>query len=249
MPTVSVVTAVHPERAGYLPETWPSLASQDMPPGWDWEWLVQCDSTEPADQDAVRSQLPEDARISFGASRRSGPAIARTMTLARASGSIVKTLDADDWLAPGVLTRDIAAHQENLVGWSASRVVDVHPDGSHTPHHADERRSGRVRQLSVWSAWNRDYTILVHPATLAIKLDLLLAVGGWAPLPAGEDTGLLLALDAITDGWLHDETGMYYRRWTHQMSAQHEHTDPDELAARRRITSLRHDALNNLVTR
>lgn len=249
MPTISVVTAVDPERAGYLSETWPSLASQDMPPEWDWEWLVQCDSTNPDDQRVVRSQLPDDPRISFGASRQSGPATARTMTLARASGSIVKCLDADDWLAPGVLTRDIAAHQHDFIGWSASRVIDVHPDGTHAPHHESERRPGRIRQLSVSSAWERDYTILVHPATLAVKTTLLLALGGWAPLPAGEDTGLLLALDAVTDGWLHDETGLYYRRWTHQMSAQREHTDPEELAARRRITSLRHDALNALVTR
>lgn len=248
MPTISIVTAVDPDRATYLSETWPSLASQEMPLGWEWEWLVQCDSTDPADQHAVRAQLPDDPRVSFGASRRSGPATARTMTLARAVGDIVKTLDDDDWLAPGVLARDIAAHRNELVRWSASRVVDVHPDGSHAPHHAAERRPGRIRQLSVAAAWNRDYTILVHPATLAINRTLLLALGGWAPLPAGEDTGLLLALDAVSDGWLHDEIGLYYRRWTHQMSAQSEHTDPDELAARRRITSLRHDALNALVT-
>lgn len=246
--TISLVTAVDPARAGQLPDTWASLVDQEMPDGWSWEWLVQCDSTDSDDQEAVRSRLPDHPAVSFSASRRGGPAIARTMTLARATGSIVKTLDSDDWLAPGVLSRDIAAHQESMVGWSASRVVDVHPDGTHAPHHAVERSPGRVRQFIVSAAWERDYTILVHPATLAIKRNLLLALGGWAPLPAGEDTGLLLALDAITDGWLHDEVGLYYRRSDDQMTAQQQHTNPDELEARRRITSLRHDALNALVT-
>ena len=84
MSTISVVTAVDPRRADHLAASWHSLASQVMPAGWSWEWLVQCDSTDPDDQQTVRRHLPDHPQISFAASRHGGPAIARTMTLARA---------------------------------------------------------------------------------------------------------------------------------------------------------------------
>lgn len=245
-PVVSVVTAVDPHRADHLPDTWDSLRNQEMPDGWGWEWLIQCDSTDHTDQEMVRKQVPDDERISFAASRHGGPGIARTMALARAHGKLVKTLDADDQLTSGVLARDIAAHAEPGVQWSASRALNEHPDGQRQEHYPWNPREGRIISGAAWRLYEREHRILVHPATLCVRYPLLLALGGWMALPASEDTGLLMALDACADGWFHTEPGLIYRRWAQQMSQSHEHHDPDELNARRTLVSRRSAAVADL---
>lgn len=239
---LTVITAVDPNRATYLPEAWESLVSQELPDDWQWEWLVQCDGVETAAQDAVRALLPTDERVSFGASRKGGPGIARTMALARANGQFVKTLDADDRLTPGALARDIAALQQRGICWSASRVLDDR-NGEQSPHYPYDPPEGRLRSGSVYKAYHNGYRILVHPATLCVKYPLLIALGGWMALPASEDTALLLALDAVSDGWFNETVGMLYRRWEPQMSASAAHADPEELAARRALAERRAEAL------
>lgn len=245
-PVVSVVTAVDPRRANHLPDVWDSLRTQTMPPGWDWEWLVQCDSIDQHDQEIVRKQLPNDARVSFAASRHGGPGVARTMTLARARGKLVKTLDADDQLTEGVLARDIAAHQQPGIHWSASKAVNEYPDGHREPHYPWDPEAGRLISGAAWRLYEREHRILVHPATLCVRYPLLLALGGWMALPASEDTGLLMALDAQGDGWFNDEPGLVYRRWAPQMSQSREHHEPDELETRRTLVALRAAAVADL---
>lgn len=247
MSLVTVITAVDPQRSMHLPATWESLAAQNLPEGWGFEWLVQCDETDADSRESVKSLLPDDDRISFGASRKGGPGIARTMALARGTGSLVKTLDADDRLAPGVLARDIQACSRRGIGWSASRVVDDR-DGELSPHYPYDPEEGTLRSGLVYRAYTKeDYRILVHPATLCMRRWLVVALGGWMALPASEDTGLLMALDAVSDGWFNAEVGMIYRRWAPQMSASPEHADPEELAARRGLAIERADALGLLM--
>src|SRR5437879_3785904 len=43
MPTLSIITAVLAGKHQHLAETYRSLAAQELPAGWDWEWLVQED--------------------------------------------------------------------------------------------------------------------------------------------------------------------------------------------------------------
>jgi hypothetical protein len=38
-------------------------------------------------------------------------------------------------------------------------------------------------------------------------------------LPASEDTGMLLALNAVADGWFSAEPGTIYRKWHGQLTA------------------------------
>lgn len=245
---VSVVTAVDPDRADYLPETYESLRQQEMPNGWEWEWLVQCDGLDSSKQEHVKSLLPtHEPRLRYEASRQGGPGIARTMTLHRAEGRLVKTLDADDRLTSGALARDIAALSQHGVQWAASRVEDDW-DGERTPHYPYDPPHGRVVSGTVYKRYRtEDYRILVHPATLCMSFALLAALGGWMALPASEDTALLLALDAVSDGFFTSEVGMVYRRWPPQMSASSEHADPDELATRRRLALLRAECLHDLI--
>ncbi|MCP9207111.1 glycosyltransferase [Streptomyces sp. NEAU-Y11] len=237
MPNViTVITAVHAPGAQYLPDAYKSLQEQELPDGWEWQWVIQ----EDGETDAVRPYVPDDARISFGQGRHGRAAMARTMGLSRAEGEYVKVLDADDMLTPGSLARDLHALRENPdVGWTTSRVLDLLPDGSTVGFEGDPPPGPLARGavLDFWKSHN--YRAQVHPATLAMRHDLLLALGGWMALPASEDTGLLLALSAVSRGWFTPETGLLYRKWPGQVTSQAAHADESERKARFAVVEAR----------
>ncbi|MFE6282506.1 glycosyltransferase family 2 protein [Streptomyces sp. NPDC057877] len=240
---VDVVTAVHAPSARFLPEAYASLCAQELPRGWGWRWLVQ----EDGGGDAVRPHVPDDPRVTFRQGRAGGPGVARTLALARADGEYVKILDADDQLTPGALGRDLAALEgDPALGWATSRALDLLPDGA-TVGFPGDLAEGPVERGTVLGHWAaHDYRAPVHPATLFVRRGLLLALGGWMALPASEDTGLLLALDAVSRGWFTAETGLLYRKWAGQVTGQAPHTDPAERAARMAVVQARARALGRM---
>ncbi|EEP72632.1 glycosyl transferase GltA [Micromonospora sp. ATCC 39149] len=241
---VSVITPVHAPSIQYLAGAYASLAKQDMPPGWDWQWLVQEDGQTGALVDA----LLDDPRISLGTGRPGGPGVARTLALSRVSGQLIKVLDADDQLTPGALARDIAAFDAHpQIGWTTSRVLDLLPDGS-TAGWDKDPAGGVIDRGSVLSFWQaNDYRASVHPATLCLRRDLVFALGGWMALPASEDTGLLLAANAVSEGYFTREYGLLYRKWPGQVTSQAAHREPAEYQARMRIIEARANALASMV--
>ena len=237
---VSVVTAVHAPAVPFLRESYDSLAAQEMPLGWEWQWVVQ----EDGHSGLVEDTLPNDSRISLGSSRPGspgGPGVTRTMALSRVAGSLVKALDADDRLLPGALARDIAVlEQQPDIGWTTSKALDLLVDGSTTQWDQDDPPHGRLLGSDMFSYWlEHDYTPPVLPSTICIRRDLLYVVGGWTALPASEDTGLLLAAGAIRDGYFIAENSLLYRKWPGQSTAQTAHVDPAERAARMAIIEAR----------
>ncbi|MFE2583686.1 glycosyltransferase family 2 protein [Streptomyces sp. NPDC059378] len=240
---VVIVTAVHPPSARFLPEAHRSLCAQRLPRGWDWQWVIQEDGRT----DAVRPHVPDDPRVSFGQGRPGGPGVARTIALARADGAYVKVLDADDRLTEGALARDLAVLEADPgIGWTTSRALDVLPDGSTAgfPGDPDDGPVERGAVLDFWKA--NDFRAPVHPATLCVRRELLLALGGWMALPASEDTGLLLALNSVSRGWFCGRAGLLYRKWEGQATGQAAHTDPAERAARMAVVEERARALAGL---
>ncbi|MBX9397455.1 glycosyltransferase family 2 protein [Streptomyces sp. TRM72054] len=240
---VVIVTAVHPPSARFLPDAYASLCEQRLPEGWEWRWVIQ----EDGESEDVRPYVPEDARVTFRQGRRGGPGVARTIALAHADGDYVKVLDADDRLAPGVLARDLAVLEaEPGVGWVTSRALDLLPDGS-TVGFPGDPQDGPVERGAVLAYWTaNDFRAQVHPASLCVRRDLLLALGGWMALPASEDTGLLLALNAVSRGWFSAEVGLLYRKWEGQVTGQASHVDPDERQARMAVAEARARALAEL---
>ncbi len=237
---MSVLTPVLAASAAYLQATYETLRTQRLPDGWAWEWVVQ----EDGQTGALAELLPDDSRIRLGAGRHGGPGVARTMALARADGSLIKVLDADDLLTPDALARDIAVlAAEPDIDWTTSRALDLLPDGS-TAGFPGDPEPGRLKRGTVLQAWqDGGYRLPVHPATLCIRRSRLMALGGWMALPASEDTGLLLALDAVSDGYFIGEPGLLYRKWPGQATSQATHTDSLEHAARMRIIEERAVAL------
>ncbi|MEW2029675.1 glycosyltransferase family 2 protein [Streptomyces roseifaciens] len=237
---IIIVTAVHAPSAHYLHDAYKSLCDQELPEGWDWHWVIQ----EDGKSNDVAPFVPDDERVSFHQGRSGGPGVARTMALAHADGEYVKILDADDQLAPGALARDIAVlERDPSVGWTTSRVLDLMPDGS-TVGFDQDPDDGPIERGAVLEHWRaHNYRAQVHPATLCVRRDLLLALGGWMALPASEDTGLLLALDSVSRGWFIRDVGLLYRKWPGQATGQAAHTDAAERDARMAVVEARAQAL------
>lgn len=240
---IIIVTAVHPPAAAHLPDAYKSICEQELPEGWDWHWSIQEDGVS----DAVAPYIPEDARVSFRQGRPGGPGVARMMALAQAEGEYVKVLDADDMLAPGALARDLAVLESSPdVGWTTSRVLDLLPDGS-TLSFDQDPADGPIELGAVVDHWKaNDFRAQVHPASLMVRRDLLLSLGGWMALPASEDTGLLLSLNSVSRGWFIREPGLFYRKWPGQVTSQPAHTDPGEWLARMAVVEARAQALAGL---
>lgn len=244
MNVISVITAVHAPVADYLIEAYESIRAQELPDGWDWEWLVQEDGTT----GEIAAMLPADSKISVSEVRHAGPAVARNMAMSRAHGRYVKNLDADDMLTAGVLARDInvlSSHPE--VGWTTSHVLDLMEDGSTRGFDFDPPPGGPIEPTTVLAHWlAHDYRSSVHPTTLCLRTSLAHALGGWMALPAAENVGLLMAASSISWGWFHSEAGLHYRRWSGQRTGQPEHLNLVERDARRRLIKERAEALSDL---
>ncbi|MEW1907241.1 glycosyltransferase [Kitasatospora sp. NPDC085895] len=236
---ISVITAVHGPAAHHLPDAYKSLLEQKLPEGWDWQWVVQ----EDGETDAVAPYVPGDPRISFGQGRCGRAGMARTMALSRATGQYVKVLDADDMLTPGALARDLTALQEPGICWVTSRVLDLLPDGSLVSFDHDPP-AGPLERGAVLEHWKaHDFRLPVVPGTMCARRNLVLALGGWMALPASEDTGLLLALSAVSRGWFTAETGLLYRKWPGQSTSQAAHVHEGERSARMAVIEERARAL------
>jgi len=237
---IVIVTAVHAPSAPFLPEAYRSLCEQELPDGWEWRWLIQEDGRT----DAVAPHVPDDERVTFRQGRPGGPGVARTIALAHADGEYVKILDADDRLTPGALARDLAVLEgDRTLGWTTSRVLDFLPDGS-TVGFPGDPDNGPIEREAVLDHWKANgFLAQVHPATLFVRRDLLLALGGWMALPASEDTGLLLALNSVSRGWFSEQVGLLYRKWEGQATGQATHVDPAERDARMAVAEARARAL------
>ncbi|MFI9720760.1 glycosyltransferase family 2 protein [Streptomyces sp. NPDC052396] len=237
---IIIVTAVHAPSAHYLQDAYKSIREQELPDGWEWHWVIQ----EDGKSEDVAPHVPQDPQVTFRQGRRGGPGVARTMALAVADGEYVKILDADDQLAPGALARDLAVLEgDPSIGWTTSRVLDLLPDGS-TLGFDQDPEDGPIERGAVLEHWRaHNYRAQVHPATLCIRRELLLALGGWMALPASEDTGLLLALDAVSRGWFSREVGLLYRKHPGQATAQGAHTDAMERETRMAVIEARARAL------
>ncbi|TDC37090.1 glycosyltransferase [Micromonospora sp. KC213] len=225
MSVISIITPVYKPVPEQLMAAYRSLKEQQMPEGWSWEWVVQ----EDGEMGDVRSILPQDERVSISRNRHGGVAITRNLGLARARGSLIKNLDQDDILTPGVLARDIRAMADNPdVQWVTSRVLDLLPDGS-TVGFENDPPEGPLAPGFVFNHWREhNYRLPVHPTTICIRRDLLVALGGWMSVPGSDDTGMLIAASVVSTGYFVGEVGLLYRKWPGQVTASAAHTEPVE---------------------
>ncbi|WDT55776.1 glycosyltransferase family 2 protein [Streptomyces sp. G7(2002)] len=238
---ISIVTPVHDTALSFLPEAFASLRAQELPDGWEWEWLVQVDGGKEAD---VPVDIREDSHVKVSDNRRGGPGVARTMAWGRSRGELVKVLDADDILPAGALARDIEVMETHpSVGWTVCRVLDLMPDGSLGHNTLGDPEAGLLARGDLYAYWKSTHRPQVHPASLCVRERLIAEAGGWMALPASEDTALLMALDVMADGWFIGETGLHYRKHQGQTTAHPDHRSGAEWEARMAAIRKRAEAL------
>lgn len=239
---ISVITPTYAPNADFLAAAYDSLVSQKMPSGWTWEWVVQLDGDGdiPLPADAVA-----DPRVRAATGVHGGPGTARNLGLARSSGTLVRNLDADDVLTPNALADAIAAFDSAPeIGWATCRALDLMPDGQLVGF-PDDAPPGVLPVGYVFEYWSsHNYLLNVHPTTITIRRDLLLAVGGWMALPTSEDTGMLLAAGELAPGYFIAEVGLHYRQHPGQITRAEHHAS--EKTARRQLLVERVEALRAL---
>ncbi|GAA1767509.1 glycosyltransferase [Luedemannella helvata] len=242
--TITIVTAVHGPSIPYLADAYASLAAQELPPDWTWQWTVQ----EDGETGDVAAALPDDSRISVGTGSKGGPGVARNLAMSRAEGSILRVLDADDQITPGALARDVTVLAENpAIGWTTASVLDLMPDGTTVGWEHADPPEGRLQAGAVLSYFTENkYRLPVHPATLCIRTELAMALGGWMALPGGEDTGLLIAASVVSDGYFIAKPGLLYRKHPAQLTSQPGWSGTAEWMTRMRVIEARGEALQRL---
>ncbi|MEU0875744.1 glycosyltransferase [Nocardia brasiliensis] len=241
---ISVITPVYNPDPVHLKSACDSVISQELPPGWSLEWVLQEDGSTGVAGDLLRGV---DDRIRVSTGRRGGVALTRNLALANSSGELVKNLDADDILTPGVLARDIdtlSYHDE--IGWTTSRLLDLLPDGT-TVGFDNDPPHGKLAPDSVLEHWrSHNFRLPVHPTTICIRRRLVIALGGWMGVPGSDDTGMLIAASILSTGFFNREVGLLYRKWPGQETAKQEHNDKDEWNARMRLINERAKALQSM---
>ncbi|MFI6499991.1 glycosyltransferase family 2 protein [Nonomuraea typhae] len=243
MPLLSIITPSYKPVREHLLAAHASVRAQELPEGWELEWVIQ----EDGHAGETAAILPADPRVKIGSGRRGGVALTRNLALARSSGELVKNLDADDILTPGVLARDIEVLTADLeIQWSTSRVLDLLPDGS-TAGFDDDPPTGRIKPGFVYDYWREHgYRLPVHPTTICIRRELVVALGGWMGVPGSDDTGLLIPASLVSHGYFHGETGLLYRKWPGQETAGDGHYAAEEWRLRMGLIEARAEAIRRM---
>jgi len=204
---ISVITVVLAGKDDHLGATWESLAGQELPPGWELQWVLQ----EDGETGEPLKRVPADPRISAGMAPWAGISRARTGALPRADGVLCRAVDADDLLTERALWRDIevlAAHPE--IGWCVSPAIDLFEDG--TTRRGPRDPSPGPIPAGLMAAGEREGLVPVVGQVMTTYTELVRLLGGW-PAVRADDIGLLLAAEAIAPGWMQQEPGLMYRRW------------------------------------
>jgi glycosyltransferase involved in cell wall biosynthesis len=208
MPLLSVITAVHAGRAEFLPATGESLAAQQLPRGWEVEWMLQEDGDDPHLAD-VAATFPQ-ARYQANGEQR-GIADTRNLALSRARGELVRTLDSDDLLLPGALARTIGVVEANpSVHWVATRPEYWMRDDSRLVYYL-LLPEGMVQPGVVGDYLRTHRRCPIHCAGLTMRTTTVRALGGWAANPRVEDIELLAGMSELVPGYLEAEVGWIYR--------------------------------------
>ncbi|MEU8952216.1 glycosyltransferase family 2 protein [Streptomyces sp. NPDC048489] len=240
MPTITVLTPVHEGGYTYIRELYECLRGQKLPAHWSLEWVVQEDGRKGIPLEAV----PDAPWISKGAGRWGGAAQARTLGLARATGTLLRCIDSDDLLPDEMsLYRDIEVLEANpAYGWTVAPCLDLRPDGrlERGPY---DPGSGLLPERALLDGAKRG-ALPVMGTTLTARSDLVRVVGGWPAIPAFEDAALLLFCEAVSRGWMQAEPGELYRKHPGQHTASAAYHDEEEKKLRQEIALNRAEALH-----
>ncbi|MGW4635533.1 glycosyltransferase family 2 protein [Nocardia sp. NPDC004415] len=208
---ISVLTAVHQPGAAFLPETLASIEEQQLPEGWELEWVLQEDgpSSDMAglagDRDWVRYEANGE---------KLGIAGTRNLALNRVRGSLIQVLDGDDLLLPNALATLIPHFDDPGIHWALGQADDLLPDGtrkSFPPYEGlpfGRVPAGAVNNWAIESGGSWP----VHCAGLMLRSTTVRVMGGWGGVPTNDDLVMLAGVSGAADGYFDDTTTWLYRQ-------------------------------------
>jgi glycosyltransferase involved in cell wall biosynthesis len=217
MPTLSIVTAVHADGYRFLSDTIDGVARQELPDGWELEWLVQEDGDEPRLEE-VFAALPMVRYDANG--RQFGPGVTRNVALSRATGELVRNLDHDDVLLPGALAGLVPRFDDPSIVWAVTQADDLLPDGTRRGY--ESALPFGVLEPGVVNDWAIEHAGVwpIHAAGLMVRTQTLRAVGGWSASPSDDDLGMFAAVSEVGAGYNDPAVGWLYRHHPEQLSRQ-----------------------------
>jgi glycosyltransferase involved in cell wall biosynthesis len=209
MPRLSILTAAYGPSATYLAETAASIHAQELPTGWDLEWIVQEDGDTPRLADLMSAEGP----VSYVANGlQLGIGSTRNLALSRATGDLVQVLDHDDVLLPGALAILIQKFEQHPIHWAVSAADDLLEDG--TRKSWDSALPFGIVPAGAANQWAEEHegNWPVHCAGLMMRTELLRTLGGWGGTPVDDDIVLFAALSEMSDGWNEETVTWLYRQ-------------------------------------
>jgi len=169
---ISIILPTY-ERATHLDRCIASVVNQTY---WDWELMVVDDGSRDATFGVVKPWLDRDPRMTYCYHQNQGAGLARNLGLRWAQGEYITFIDSDD--------RYLAEHLASRWQW-----LQDHPG-------VDMIQGGLLLPEEVWvmdyyqpDRWINLRECVVCP-TFFGKRHVFEALGGFKPLPYGEDTDL-----------------------------------------------------------
>lgn len=213
MPRISIVTAAYGPTATYLGDTLKSVKAQELPTGWELEWVVQEDGPDPSL--ATQFDALDFARYEANEAQL-GLAMTRNLALSRATGDLVQVLDHDDVLLADAFATLIPRFADRSIHWAIGQADDLLSDGSRASFSSMLDHgvipAGRVNE---WAAENGG-NWPIHCAGLMMRTATLRALGGWAATPADDDLAMFAALSEVVDGYNDPALTWLYRQHPNQ---------------------------------
>jgi glycosyltransferase involved in cell wall biosynthesis len=239
MPKVSILTAAYGPKAAYLPETAAGVQTQELPAGWELEWVVQEDGDAPSLAESLRG----DDRVHYAANgTRLGISVTRNLALSRVTGDLIQVLDHDDVLLPGAIATLLSKFEQYPIIWAVAAADDLLSDGTREPW--ESALPFGIIPAGSANRWAEAHggNWPVHCAGLMMRAELVRALGGWAGTPVDDDIVLFAALSELGDGWNEETVTWLYRQHPGQTtrSGTRQHlADTGRRAALQRIAALR----------
>lgn len=236
---VSIITAAYAPLSEFFKATIESVASQELPDGWELEWLVQEDGDHP-DLEGMVAGVPGIKYAANGT--HTGISATRNLALTRATGDIVQVLDHDDVLLPGALSTLLPRFEDPSIHWVVGQADDLLPDGTRREYES-ALPFGRVAAGSV-NTWAIEHSgnWPIHCAGLLMRTPLVRACGGWGGVPVDDDIVMLAALSEVANGYNDAATTWLYRiheRQTHKSAQWRERSSDGRRIALQRVQAIR----------
>lgn len=236
---LSIVTAAYAPLSDYFDETISSVLGQEVPNGWEFEWLIQEDGEVPG----LASTVEHLPNIRYAANRaHTGIAATRNLALTRATGDVVQVLDHDDVLLPGAWTRILPHFDQPDVHWAVGQADDLLSDGSRRGYESaiDFGRvpAGLVNTWAIEHGGNWP----IHCAGLFLRTELVRALGGWGGAPVDDDIIMFAGLSELVDGYNDSAVTWLYRvheRQTSKSATWRERSSDGRRIALQRIEAVR----------